>query len=388
MVNESGPVARLPWYVVRWAYDTISGCFPTGSSRTFFPDQAPTCLKRGRSWCPRCAASFRRDAPPNIVYGPEPVWATWVCRHGDGRGHDFAPYRERDGVKKAIPVGLQSRWSMSRLLPKHLSRPDLDGQSNHGISSRCKCNMPTSIGVRDCCRPRCGSGSRGSGVQRGARHRRAPNGPAGYDRARRAIQAGGKIPFIFDPGQGPARCFGARGARRDFIDQGDVGCSQRLRMANGCNRRPGLTATQGRRQGRCADSSRGGLKGRPFYTQMERTVGRFPAGSPLELWSIPPGCGRCLPCWSNPRGLLGGLDWETTGRIASLMGFDEDRKSRGPQNHDFHEGRVRSALPGSFWLRIQNMSRSFSFTSESVLGRVIRNKVAESDLGPPCWMRS
>jgi adenosine kinase len=47
----------------------------------------------------------------------------------------------------------------------------------------------------------------------------------------------------------------------------------------------------------------------------------------------PTGCGDAYRA-GLIHGLLGGLDWETTGRIASLMGAIKI-ESRGPQNHSF-----------------------------------------------------
>jgi adenosine kinase len=47
----------------------------------------------------------------------------------------------------------------------------------------------------------------------------------------------------------------------------------------------------------------------------------------------PTGCGDAYRA-GLIHGLLRGLDWETTGRIASLMGSMKI-ESRGPQNHTF-----------------------------------------------------
>ena len=47
----------------------------------------------------------------------------------------------------------------------------------------------------------------------------------------------------------------------------------------------------------------------------------------------PTGCGDAYRA-GLIHGLLRGLDWETTGRVASLMGSIKI-ESRGPQNHDF-----------------------------------------------------
>ena len=59
----------------------------------------------------------------------------------------------------------------------------------------------------------------------------------------------------------------------------------------------------------------------------------------------PTGCGDAYRA-GLLHGLLHGLDWETTGRIASLMGAIKI-EARGTQNHSFTRDRVRAALRGA-----------------------------------------
>ena len=58
----------------------------------------------------------------------------------------------------------------------------------------------------------------------------------------------------------------------------------------------------------------------------------------------PTGCGDAYRA-GLIHGLLHGYDWETTGRIASLLGAIKI-EARGTQNHRFTRERVRAALPG------------------------------------------
>ena len=53
----------------------------------------------------------------------------------------------------------------------------------------------------------------------------------------------------------------------------------------------------------------------------------------------PTGCGDAYRA-GLIHGILRGLDWETTGRIASLMGAIKIAV-RGTQNHSFHAGGIR-----------------------------------------------
>jgi adenosine kinase len=71
-------------------------------------------------------------------------------------------------------------------------------------------------------------------------------------------------------------------------------------------------------------------KGRSFYTQ-GRTL-TIPCAKPEGVVD-PTGCGDAYRA-GLIHGLLRGLDWETTGRTASLMGAIKI-ESRGPQNHSF-----------------------------------------------------
>jgi adenosine kinase len=73
-----------------------------------------------------------------------------------------------------------------------------------------------------------------------------------------------------------------------------------------------------------------GAEGSEIYTKTGTLS--IPAVKPRAVVD-PTGCGDAYRA-GLIHGLLGGLDWATTGRIASLMGSIKI-ESRGPQNHEF-----------------------------------------------------
>jgi adenosine kinase len=135
-----------------------------------------------------------------------------------------------------------------------------------------------------------------------------------------------KIPFIFDPGQG-LPMFGAEDLAR-FIDQATWVAVNDYEWQM-LQQKTGLTAAQVAAKVDALIVTRG-AEGSTIYTK-ERTW-TVPAVTPRAMVD-PTGCGDAYRA-GLIHGLLGGLDWETTGRIASLMGSIKI-ESRGPQNHDF-----------------------------------------------------
>ena len=73
-----------------------------------------------------------------------------------------------------------------------------------------------------------------------------------------------------------------------------------------------------------------GAEGSVIYTQDRKL--EVPCAKPRAVVD-PTGCGDAYRA-GLIHGLLQGLDWETTGRMASLMGAIKI-ESRGPQNHVF-----------------------------------------------------
>jgi adenosine kinase len=138
--------------------------------------------------------------------------------------------------------------------------------------------------------------------------------------------AAAKIPFIFDPGQGMPM-FGAE-ELKTFISQArwisvndyEWGLLQQktgLGVSDITAQVDALVVTLG-------------AQGSVIYTQGREL--KVPCARPKAVID-PTGCGDAYRA-GLIHGLLHGLDWETTGRTASLMGAIKI-ESRGPQNHRF-----------------------------------------------------
>jgi len=153
----------------------------------------------------------------------------------------------------------------------------------------------------------------------------APDGrEAMLQHARQFKDAG--IPFIFDPGQGMPLFSGEE--LKAFIDMADWVAvndyeSQMLERKTGLSpyeiaqRVKGMIVTWG-------------AKGAVIYTDGRRLD--IPAAKAAAVVD-PTGCGDAFRA-GILYGLLHGLDWETTGQMASLMGAIKIA-SRGTQNHRF-----------------------------------------------------
>ena len=138
--------------------------------------------------------------------------------------------------------------------------------------------------------------------------------------------AAAKIPFIFDPGQG-LPMFGADELKifmgqASWLAVNDYEWSllqekTGFTIAEVMDRVDALVVT------RAAEGSVIHAKGRTYT---------IPAASPRAVVD-PTGCGDAYRA-GLIHGLLRGLDWNTTGRVASLMGAIKI-ESRGPQNHRF-----------------------------------------------------
>jgi adenosine kinase len=134
------------------------------------------------------------------------------------------------------------------------------------------------------------------------------------------------IPFIFDPGQGMPMFGGdelktfIRQARWVAVNDYEWGM---------LHQKTGLTIAEVASQVEALIVTKG-PEGSDIYTQ-GRTLA-IPAASPKAVVD-PTGCGDAYRA-GLIHGLLQGLDWETIGRTASLMGAIKI-ESRGPQNHRF-----------------------------------------------------
>ena len=152
------------------------------------------------------------------------------------------------------------------------------------------------------------------------------------------------IPFIFDPGQG-LPMFGDEDLRR-FIGQATWIASNDYEWAL-IAERTGMTVAEVLAAGRGRDrhARRGGLApSTPATAQID-----IP-GVPVAETKDPTGCGDAYRA-GLLYGLANELDWETTGRIASLLGAIKIAE-HGTQNHaftidEFH-ARYREAFGSDF----------------------------------------
>lgn len=133
------------------------------------------------------------------------------------------------------------------------------------------------------------------------------------------------IPFIFDPGQG-LPMFGPE-ELAVFIEQATWIAVNDYEWSL-LQQKTGLTAAQVVAQVEALIITQG-ASGSTIHTR-ERTL-TIPAVKPDAVVD-PTGCGDAYRA-GLIHGLMHGLDWETTGRIASLMGSIKIA-SRGPQNHE------------------------------------------------------
>ena len=137
-----------------------------------------------------------------------------------------------------------------------------------------------------------------------------------------------KIPFIFDPGQGMPM-FGAE-ELKTFIAQARWVAVNDYEWGM-LQQKTGFTVADVTTQVEALVVTRG-AEGSIIYTQGQTL--NVPCAKPLAVVD-PTGCGDAYRA-GLIHGLLKGLDWETTGRMASLMGALKI-ESRGPQNHRFTE---------------------------------------------------
>lgn len=153
----------------------------------------------------------------------------------------------------------------------------------------------------------------------------APDGRDGMvEHAAQFAEAG--IPFIFDPGQGMPMFDGED--LKKFIEQAayiTVNDYEWQLMTD----RTGWDYDEVKSRVEALIVTRGG-EGSSIYTG-EGEV-RVPAAKPAEV-KDPTGCGDAYRA-GLLYGLQNNLDWETTGRIASLMGAIKIEKA-GTQNHSF-----------------------------------------------------
>lgn len=153
----------------------------------------------------------------------------------------------------------------------------------------------------------------------------APDGRDGMVQHAAQFAAAG-IPFVFDPGQGLPLFGGAE--LREFIRQADWLAVNEYEWQL-LQEKTGMSAPEVASQLRALIVTRGAAGSIIYAEGREIPIPSVPATQVVD----PTGCGDAYRA-GILHGLLHGLDWETTGRIASLLGAIKVA-SRGTQNHRF-----------------------------------------------------
>jgi adenosine kinase len=166
----------------------------------------------------------------------------------------------------------------------------------------------------------------------------APDGRDGMLQHAAQFKAAG-IPFIFDPGQG-LPMFGGEELRA-FIDQASWVAVNEYEWQL-LQDRTKLSARDVAAKVSALIVTRG-AEGSVIYTQAGEIA--IPTAKPRAIVD-PTGCGDAYRA-GLLHGLLHGFDWETTGRIASLMGAIKI-ESRGTQNHSFSRTELETRYKESF----------------------------------------
>jgi adenosine kinase len=170
----------------------------------------------------------------------------------------------------------------------------------------------------------------------------SPDGRDGMiEHARQFVEAG--VPFIFDPGQG-LPMFDGEDLKR-FIEQA-TWVAVNDYEAQLLEDRTGMSPHEIAEQVEALIITRGG-EGSHIYTKQHRL--EIPSAKVREI-NDPTGCGDAYRA-GLLYGLMNDLDWETTGRIASLLGAIKIEQ-HGTQNHSFtmeeFKARYSDAFGSSF----------------------------------------
>ncbi len=236
-------------------------------------------------------------------------------------GADFAPYRDwlrQRGVPLEYVRELKDAWTAVGYITTDLADNQITA-FHPGAMEHAHLNVvPADAGIR-------------WGMV-------SPDGrQAMIDHAEQFAAAG--IPFVFDPGQG-LPMFGASELER-FVELADV-IAVNDYEGKMLAQRTGLSELQIAARVRAFIVTRG-AEGSIILVDGQRHD--IPAAAP-EAVVDPTGCGDAYRA-GVLHGLLHGADWETTGRIASLMGAVKV-ESPGTQNHSFDTGSFSHRFMASF----------------------------------------
>jgi adenosine kinase len=166
----------------------------------------------------------------------------------------------------------------------------------------------------------------------------SPDGRQGMlEHAEQFVAAG--IPFIFDPGQGLPQFSGEELVQ--FIDQSTWVCVNDYESEL-LQERTGMSPHEIAERVEALIVTLGG-DGSHIYTENRRI--EVPAAKVRDVVD-PTGCGDAYRA-GLLYGLMHAMDWETTGRIAALMGAIKI-EHHGTQNHRFDADEIRSRYRESF----------------------------------------
>jgi adenosine kinase len=328
MVKESGG-RKAALVCGSVAYDTIL-VFPDRFKSHLLPDKLH--MLNVSFLVPEMRREFGGCAA-NIAYGLNLLGDLGLAMAT--AGHDFAPYRERM-VSKGIPVDyikvIDEAFTAQAFITTDLDDNQITAFHPGAMQYAHLNRVADAVRGEEAGRGPASGGAAGQGAV-------GPRGPAvdvrlgivAPDGRQAMIEHAAQfkeasIPFIFDPGQG-LPMFGGEELSL-FIDQASWVAVNDYEWQM-LQQKTGLTAAQVAAKVDALIVTRG-AEGSSIYTK-DRTW-TVPAVKPRAVVD-PTGCGDAYRA-GLIHGLLRGLDWETTGRIASLMGSMKI-ESRGPQNHDF-----------------------------------------------------
>ena len=301
-MSSGAPLARRALICGSLAFDTIM-VFRDRFANHILPDKIH--ILNVSFLVPQMRREFGGCAG-NIAYNLKLLGDTGVPMATVGR--DFAPYREwlaHSGVPtdhvRVIDGELTAQAFITTDLDDNQITAFHPGAMQHAHANRVSDALDIAIGIV------------------------APDGRDGMIEHAAQFAAAG-IPFIFDPGQG-LPMFGQAELKR-FISQARwVALNdyewQLVQQKSGW----GVSEITARVEALIVTR---GAAGSTIYTRGEElTVPAAPARAVID----PTGCGDAYRA-GLLHGLLHGLDWLETGRIASLMGAIKI-ESRGTQNHSF-----------------------------------------------------
>lgn len=236
-------------------------------------------------------------------------------------GHDFAPYRDwlrQRGVPLDFVRELSEAWTAVGYITTDLADNQITAFHPGAMEHAHLNQVPADAGIR-------------WGMV-------SPDGRQGMiDHAEQFAAA--DIPFVFDPGQGLPMFQGPELAR--FIELADVVAVNDYE-GKMLMQRTGLGEADIAARTRAFIVTRG-AEGSVILAEGKRLD--IPAAAPESVVD-PTGCGDAYRA-GLLHGLLHGADWQTTGRIASLMGAIKV-ESPGTQNHFFDAESFSERFVASF----------------------------------------